>query len=86
LGSGFAAVGIPGAGNFKPEWAELFKNKRVFVAFDGDAAGDAGAVKVLSLLGNAGITGHRLPIPPGMDINAWLASGAGPKIPPGLLD
>lgn len=84
LGAGFPAVGVPGAGNFKPAWASLFRGKRVFVAFDGDAAGEAGAVRVLAELGGAGIDAHRQPIPPGLDVNAWLAGGRGPRTPPGL--
>ncbi len=78
LEAGFAAVGIPGAANFKPAWCRLFRNKSVFVAFDADAAGEAGAAKSIALLADAGVTAHRLAIPAGKDINEWLRSGGAP--------
>lgn len=34
-----AVVGVPGAGNWKPEWASLFSGLRVVIAADNDEAG-----------------------------------------------
>ena len=73
--AGFPAVGVPGAANFKPSWVPLFRNKSVYVVFDADAAGEAGAARTLSLLTAQCIESHRLPLPPGKDINDWLRSG-----------
>lgn len=75
LEAGFPAVGVPGAANFKPSWVERFREKNVFVAFDADAAGEAGAAKVIALLAKSGVEAHRLRIPPGKDINDWMKSG-----------
>ncbi len=75
LEAGFPAVGIPGAANFKPAWTERFREKSVFVAFDADAAGEAGAARVIALLAEGGVEAHRLQIPPGKDINEWLKGG-----------
>ncbi len=73
--AGFPAVGIPGAANFKAAWVSMFKNKSVYVVFDADAAGEAGAAKTIAQLTEQGIEAHRLPLPPGKDINDWLRSG-----------
>jgi DNA primase len=75
LEAGFPAVGVPGAANFDPEWVPRFENKSVYVAFGGDAAGEAESVKVLSLLAENGIDAHRLKLPPGKDISTWLKTG-----------
>ena len=72
LEAGFHAVGIPGAANFKALWVPLFRHKSVYVAFDADAAGEAGAAKVMALLMEQGIEAHRVKIPAGKDINDWL--------------
>lgn len=39
-----------GAMTFKPEWAELFKGKDVFIAYDEDDTGTKGAIKAAQLL------------------------------------
>lgn len=39
-------IGIPGAGNFKDSWAEVFKDHRVFVCYDNDDAGKQGCDKL----------------------------------------
>ena len=44
-----ACVASPGT-SFPPEWAPLFKGKRVVICFDGDKAGLAAAVKVAAIL------------------------------------
>lgn len=75
LEQGFAAVGVPGASNFKAAWAPLFHNKTVHVAFDPDAAGDAGAARALDLLIAAGVDARRFTPPGGMDLNDWFRKG-----------
>lgn len=49
-GKGGRAVCSPGAGTFKPEWADFFKGKEVFVLYDHDAAGLKGEMVVLDRL------------------------------------
>jgi hypothetical protein len=55
------AVGVPGAGTFKPEWIPFFREKKVFVIYDNDhprevkgkqvrGAGEMGMNKVHSML------------------------------------
>lgn len=72
---GFPAVGVPGAANFKPAWASLFRNKSVHVAFDPDAPGESGAAKTIEKLRALGIEAHRLAPPPGKDLNEWFRKG-----------
>jgi DNA primase len=72
---GFPAVGIPGASNFKPAWADLFRNKSVHVAFDPDAPGESGAAKAIERLQAHGIEARRLTPPAGMDLNDWFRKG-----------
>ncbi len=75
LEAGFPAVGIPGATNFKNSWVPLFKNKQVYIAFDADIAGEAGANKTMALLAEGGVEAHRVVIPMGKDINELLVGG-----------
>lgn len=42
-----------GSGTFLREWNELFREKQVFVCYDNDAAGVAGAIKVSSIIPHA---------------------------------
>ena len=72
---GFPGVGIPGAANFKAAWAELFRNKTVYVAFDPDAPGENGAAKAMEILQAHGVEAHRLAPPRGMDLNDWFRKG-----------
>lgn len=72
---GFPAVGIPGAANFKPAWADLFAHKSVHVAFDPDAPGESGAAKAIDILHAHGIEARRLAPPPGKDLNDWFRKG-----------
>lgn len=52
----FAIVGCPGASSFKREWVRRFdKCEKVYIVFDPDAAGIAGADRVASLLGEKAI-------------------------------
>ncbi|MDQ3002787.1 MAG: CHC2 zinc finger domain-containing protein, partial [Fibrobacterota bacterium] len=66
LEQGFPSVGVPGAANFKPAWAALFRNKTVHVAFDPDAPGESGAAKTIEKLAAHGIEARRLAPPTGM--------------------
>ena len=73
LGHGFDAVGIPGANTFKPEWADMFKSKKVMLCLDNDAAGHAGEERISKMLKEAGIETCSLGIlPEGADINSWF--------------
>ncbi len=76
LEQGFPAAAVPGAQNFKPQWASLFKGKTVHVVFDSDEPGEKGAERVLAVLSQAGVEARRLAPPPGMDINEWFLKGA----------
>ncbi|MEO6094427.1 MAG: toprim domain-containing protein [Fibrobacteria bacterium] len=75
LEQGFPSVGVPGAANFKPAWADLFRNKTVHVAFDPDAPGESGAAKTIERLQAHGIEARRLAPPTGMDLNDWFRKG-----------
>ena len=50
-----ATTSTGGAGTFLPEWAELFKDKNVWIVFDNDRAGRDGLRKVLDLIPHARI-------------------------------
>lgn len=43
---GLAATGLPGAGNWQPEWAHRFRGRRVVVCFDADREGRKAAPRV----------------------------------------
>lgn len=45
-----AVTHTAGAGTFKPEWAELFKGRDVFIAYDEDDTGTKGAIKAARIL------------------------------------
>ncbi|WJM81107.1 DNA primase [Pectobacterium brasiliense] len=59
--------------------------KQVLIAFDNDAAGDDGAVKLASALAAEGITPFRVVFPTGMDANGYLCQVAEPETAFGLL-
>ena len=78
---GFPSVGIPGVKSFKPEWTNLFRNKRVVVCLDQDDAGRIGTESILKVLKNAGIdaaplgaglTLEKFRMAEGQDINSWF--------------
>ena len=74
LGHGFSAVGLPGVNSFKPEWVNLFKNKKVILCMDNDKAGHAGEERISALLKDAGIEVRSFGLlPEGEDINSWIA-------------
>jgi DNA primase len=75
LGHNFNAVGIPGVNSFKPEWVEMFKNKRVILCLDNDAAGRASQTRISAMLHEVGLETHSFGLlPEGEDINSWLAT------------
>lgn len=60
----------------KTSWLSRFRNKSVYIAFDGDADGEAAAAKVMTALagaGKLGVEAHRLTVPPGKRVGDWLA-------------
>ena len=66
---GYDAVGVSGAGIFKPEWKYLFANcEKVSIVFDGDDAGKAGAGRIAGLLGPVVEDLRVIWMPPGTDI------------------
>jgi len=75
LGHNFNAVGIPGVNSFKPEWVDMFKNKKVILCLDNDAAGRASEARISAMLQEAGLETHSFGLlPEGEDINSWFAS------------
>jgi len=75
LGHGFSAVGIPGANSFKPEWVKLFKNKKVILCLDNDAAGRAAEERITALFKEARFETRSFGLlPEGEDINSWFSS------------
>ncbi|KHN55546.1 DNA primase [Pectobacterium fontis] len=80
-----AAYGVNG---FTEEMRKAFIRhgvKQVLIAFDNDAAGDEGAVKLAASLAAEGITPFRVVFPSGMDANGYLCSVAEPEAAFGLL-
>jgi len=75
---GFAAIGIPGARSFRPEWVELFDDVgQVVVALDNDAAGHEGAATIANYFGRVGRQVGRLRLPDDFkDVNEFLTSPA----------
>jgi DNA primase len=73
---GLAAVGIPGARNFRPEWAELFADvEEVILALDNDEAGHDGAAIIAGYFERVGREVKRLELPDGVkDINEFLTA------------
>lgn len=50
---GYAAVGVPGAVSWQDAWNDYFqKARKVFIVFDNDTAGEAGAEKVARSVGS----------------------------------
>ena len=71
--AGFESVtACDGPGGFDDEWATVFVEAgvgRVLLAFDADAAGDAGAVEAAARLGKLGVSCARVELPKGRDVN-----------------
>lgn len=74
LQHGFNACGVLGAGSFKEEWVDKFKNcETVYLSFDADEAGAKGNLRIAELLG----TKARLVfLPEGEDINDFFKHSA----------
>lgn len=63
---GFRAVAVPGATNWKPAWNGYFDEaKRVWAMYDPDPAGNAGADKLMAMLGPK-VKKVNLPVPEGV--------------------
>ncbi|WP_431890965.1 CHC2 zinc finger domain-containing protein [Pectobacterium colocasium] len=74
-----AAYGVNG---FTDEMRQSFIRhgvKQVLIAFDNDAAGDEGAVKLAAALAADGITPFRVVFPAGMDANEYLCKVSEPE-------
>lgn len=67
---GFPAVGVPGASGFKPDWKYLFTYcDQVSLVFDSDEAGEKGANRLASILGEVVVGDMRLiRLPEGFDV------------------
>lgn len=89
LEAGFPSVGVPrlfsghrerGEAHadiiLKASWLSRFRNKSIYIAFDGDADGEAAAATVMATLGaakNLGVETHRLAVPAGKRVGDWVA-------------
>ncbi len=77
-----ACASTGGEGSWDPEWARLFKGKRVWICMDVDAAGRAAARKLATLLCRSASEVRILQLPldrdkhPKGDVNDWVAEGA----------
>lgn len=56
-----------GAAVFKPEWARHFKGKRVYMMYDDDKQGDAGAMKAAQYLRGVALGVYRVKLDTGID-------------------
>lgn len=66
---GFPTVGVPGASSFNTSWKFLFAGAdSVTLVFDGDDAGEKGANRLASILGEVVPTVRRALLPPGLDV------------------
>ncbi len=66
--NGIQAIGIPGAGNFKPDWVAHLKH--LYIAFDGDNAGTEGAKKVIKQT----LEIRRIDLPEGYDTDEYCST------------
>lgn len=77
---GLVAVAVPGAGNWRAEWAGRFSGRRsrVVVAFDCDEPGRTNAERAVADLVAVGVDARLLDIEPtsddGTDLTDWLAA------------
>lgn len=68
-----AVVAVPGTGALPAGFETYFEHaKRVYVAFDGDEAGEKGAAKVMELLGSKA---RKVSMPPGWDWTDFFLKG-----------
>ena len=83
LSNGFAAVGVPGARNFKAAWVEDFRafidadgRSRVYLVLDADKAGQEGSRIIAGLFLKAGLpVPLKLTIPAGKDLSEYMKEG-----------
>ena len=79
---GYPAVGVPGVSGFKPDWKYLFCNcEQVSLVFDSDEAGERGANRLASILGEV-MTGDLrvIRLAEGMDVtDSYLRDPQGLK-------
>ena len=83
LSYGYAAVGTPGARNFKAAWVEGFRGlqdaagrSRVYLVLDADKAGGEGSLVIADLFLKAGLpVPLRMILPAGMDLTDFMKDG-----------
>ena len=83
LSYGYAAVGTPGARNFKAAWVEGFRGlqdtagrSRVYLLLDADKAGGEGSLVIADLFLKAGLpVPLRMILPAGMDLTDFMREG-----------
>lgn len=75
LSNGYAAVGVPGAGNFKKEWVAGFTDKVVNLVLDADRAGRQGARDIGRMLAGVARRIRRIDLPHGVDVNEFFLRG-----------
>jgi len=70
LQHGFNACGVLGAGSFKEEWVDKFKNcETVYLSFDADEAGEKGNLRIAEFLGSKA---RLVFLPEGEDVNDFF--------------
>ncbi len=74
LSKSFPSVGVPGVNVFKKEWFQLFKNKNVFITFDGDLAGRKASESLLADFKSQNISASIINLPDGEDVNEWFSN------------
>jgi len=68
--SGYSAVAILGSSNFKPEYLPKFSRcEAVYLCFDGDKAGEEGALRIGGLIGERA---RVIQLPTGLDLNDYF--------------
>ncbi len=71
--AGYPAVAILGPGSFRPEWAEKFKGKHLFICFDNDEIGRKGRDAVAQATSAAAAEVYLLNLPEGVkDVNDFF--------------
>lgn len=87
---GFATVtATAGAGTWQEQWSNAFTGKHVYIAYDNDPAGEAGARKVANHLRKVagGVYIVRLPVAPKQDLtDFFVAQGLGKRDFKNLLE
>ena len=82
LSAGAVAIGIPGARAFNRSWVELFRGRRVRLAFDPDKGGQEGTETIADLFEQDGQPRpKRFPLPAGLDMSDHLAARLSEQAP-----